>query len=403
MPLLDEQLREELERLSNDGLLRRLRRIDMLTSHKLHVHGHGRLDFSSNDYLGLSRHPRVIEAAQRATKDWGASSRGSRLICGSLAVHHELEELLAAWKDQEAALLFSSGYAAASGVIPALASADDLILADRLIHACCLDGIRLSRGQFRVFQHNDMEHLENLLIRARRTRNHRKSFRRIWIVAESVYSMDGDVAPIRRLVALKEKYGAYLLLDEAHATGLYGNRRTGLAEAMGVSSQIDVHLGTLGKGIGSSGGYICGSRILIDYLINRSRSLIFSTAPPPGASAAAAAAVGLINGEEGRVRCQVTWENARRLNQGFAGNQNNLKTVQSAILLWHVGESQAALELSSRLLDQGIFVPPIRYPTVPKGEARLRFTVSAEHTHAQIDQVAESVRKCSALAPQGAF
>ncbi len=204
-------------------------------------------------------------------------------------------------------------------------------------------------------------------------------------------------------MSLKEKYGAYLLLDEAHATGLYGNRRTGLAEAMGVSSQIDVHLGTLGKGIGSSGGYICGSRILIDYLINRSRSLIFSTAPPPGASAAAAAAVGLINGEEGRVRCQVTWENARRLNQGFAGNQNNLKTVQSAILLWHVGESQAALELSSRLLDQGIFVPPIRYPTVPKGEARLRFTVSAEHTHAQIDQVAESVRKCSALAPQGAF
>ena len=394
MSMLDEQLRDELEKLSHDGLLRRLRRIDSLTGPALGVQGGSRLDFSSNDYLGLSRHPLVVEAAQRATRDWGAGSRGSRLICGSLGVHHELEELLAEWKQQEAALLFSSGYAAATGVIPAMAGADDLILADRLIHACCLDGIRLSRGQFRVFQHNDMEQLEHLLIRAGATRKSRKPYRRIWIVVESVYSMDGDVAPIQRLVELKVKYGAFLFLDEAHATGLMGHRRTGLAEAMGVSNQIDVHFGTLGKGIGSSGGYICGTRMLIDYLVNRCRSLIFSTAPTPGASAAAAAAVGIIRGDEGRIRCETTWENTRRLNQGLPWNLETRTPVQSAIVPWPVGESRVALELSHRLLDRGLFVPPIRYPTVPKGAARLRFTVSADHTNAQIDGAIHAVRTC---------
>ncbi len=387
MHSLDDLLRVQLDEMSKNGLRRQLRRLDAAGPCRLTIQGRTFLNFSSNDYLGLSRHPTVLRASSEAIEQWGSGSRASRLVCGSLGIHHELEETLANWKQTEAALLFNSGFSAAIGVIPALAGPADLILADRLVHACCLDGARLSRAQLRVFRHNDLDHLELLLQRARKNHLEGQSARKIWILAESVYSMDGDQAPLQGLVELKERFGAWLILDEAHATGLFGAQRTGLAESEGVSGRVEVHLGTLGKALGSSGGYVCGSRTLIDFLVHRARSLIYSTASPPSTLAAALAAIQIVRSEEGTSLSAQAWARARQLNGVLSLTTLLHNGPTSAILPKMVGENQAALDLSARLFDRGIFVPAIRYPTVPVGEARLRFTVSAAHSEEDIDFV----------------
>ncbi len=392
MQRLDDLLQAQLGELAAAGLRRQLRRLEAASPCRLEIQGRTLIHFSSNDYLGLSGHPAVLRASTEATEKWGSGSRASRLVCGSLGIHHELEETIAAWKQTEAALLFNCGFSAAIGVIPALAGPGDLILADRLIHACCLDGARLSRAQLRVFRHNDLNHLESLLERTRRSHTAGQPERKIWILAESIYSMDGDQAPLREMVALKEKFGAWLILDEAHATGLFGARRAGLAESEGVSNRVDVHLGTLGKALGSSGGYICGSRTLIDYLIHRARSLIYSTAAPPSASAAALAAIQIVQSDEGAGLSSQAWSRARQLHPGLSQTHAVVGEPMSAILPLMVGEPQAALDLSARLFERGIFVPAIRYPTVPMGEARLRFTVSAAHSSEDVQSV------CRALA-----
>ncbi|MDB6029668.1 MAG: 8-amino-7-ketopelargonate synthase, partial [Verrucomicrobiales bacterium] len=270
MSNLDQDLEQRLDQLREQGLYRELREVDSAQGPRIQFQGREFLNFSSNDYLGLANEPALKEAACKAIADYGTGSGASRLICGSLKCHHELDQTLAQFKGTEAALSFSSGYATALGTICALLEKDDVIVIDKLVHASVVDAARLSGAKLRVFDHNDPESLEKILQWAD-TRGDSAKFKksRVLIVTESVFSMDGDLAPLRELVELKEKYGAWLMVDEAHATGLFGEHRRGLAEAFELDARVDIQMGTLGKALGAAGGYICGSRVLIDFLVNR--------------------------------------------------------------------------------------------------------------------------------------
>lgn len=374
MPDLNTLLAGELAGLDAAGLRRGLRPGRPASSTEFRYSGRAYLNFASNDYLGLASHPSVIEAAAQATREWGAGSGASRLITGSLELHHSLEDSIARWKGTEAALVFSSGYSTALGVIPALIGTSDIAVIDKRVHACCVDAVRLSGAILRVFRHNDLNSLESILRWADQRRTQANPLR-ILIVTESVFSMDGDQAPLRALVELKERFGAWLLLDEAHAAGLFGPDRSGLAGACGLKDRVEIQMGTLGKALGSSGGYIAGSRTLMDYLINKARSFIFSTAPVPAASAAAQRSIEMITSEEGAARCRHAWQHAHRLSEHLTPGA----APSSAIFPLILGSEQAALDASTHLRDRGILVPAIRYPTVPRGTARLRITVNAAH------------------------
>ena len=379
----DQELTERLGALHAEGLHRELRRVDSPPGTRIRIDGRTLLNFSSNDYLGLANDPILKEATIRAVEKYGAGSGASRLICGSLAPHHELEEALAHFKGAEAALSFSTGYATATGTICALLSKDDVIVLDKLVHACIVDAARLSGAKIRVFAHNDLEDLEKILKWAATNSCHPSpATRHTLIVTESVFSMDGDAAPLREIVALKEKHGAWLMVDEAHATGLYGKNRRGLAEESGVSERIEIQMGTLGKAVGASGGYICGSRPLIDFLVNRARSFIFSTAPVPAAAAAAAAGVRFIQSSAGETRRQLLWRRVAELKSGIG---NRRSEIPGAIIPILIGDESKAVATSGALREQGIFVPAIRYPAVARGKARLRVTLTAVHTTEEIN------------------
>ena len=385
---LAEVLRERLRELEEQDLRRELRWLDSPQGTRIQVQGRRCLNFAANDYLGLANHPFLKEAAIKAVARDGAGAGASRLVCGSLTAHRELEEMLADFKGAEAALTFATGYAAMLGTITALVGKEDVLVVDRLVHACIVDAARLSGAKLRVFRHNDLEDLERILRWADSRR--RAARARTMIVTESVFSMDGDQALLAEIVDLKEKYGAWLMVDEAHATGLYGVGRRGLAEELGVQSQIEVQMGTLGKALGAAGGYICGSRVLIDYLVNRARSLVFSTAPVPAAAGAAAAGIELVRSAEGERRRKLLWE---RVGQARAIPGLAAANGRSAILPLMVGDEAAAVELSSALLREGIFAPAIRYPTVGRGKARLRLTLSADHTEAEVTTLGEALRR----------
>ncbi len=401
MNSFDEELNRRLAALRQNNLHRELRRVDSPPGTRIQIGGRTLLNFSSNDYLGLAGDPSLKEAAIRAVEKYGAGSGASRLICGSLAPHHELEEVLADFKGAEAALSFSTGYATAIGTICALLGKDDVIVLDKLVHACIVDAARLSGAKIRVFAHNDLDDLEKILKWTRRgelcepqtksgTRvTHPSEKRRTLIVTESVFSMDGDAAPLREIVALKEKYGAWLMVDEAHATGLYGKHRRGLVEESGVGGQIEVQMGTLGKATGASGGYICGSRPLIDFLVNRARSFIFSTAPVPAAAAAAAAGVRLIQSSRGETRRKLLWTRVDELKSEIG---NRKSEIPSAIVPILIGDETRAVATSAALRERDIFVPAIRYPTVARGKARLRVTLTATHTPDDISQLVAALQ-----------
>ena len=390
MNSLDETLERDLAALRRQHLRRELCRIDSPPGTRLEMNGRTLLNFASNDYLGFANDPRLKEAAVRAVEIFGAGSGASRLICGSLAPHHELEETLADFKGTPAALTFSTGYATAAGTIGALLGKNDIIVLDKLVHACIVDAARLSGAKIRVFRHNDLNDLEDKLKWAVAvSRQPAPVARRILVVTESVFSMDGDAAPLREIVALKEKYGAWLMVDEAHATGLYGKRRRGLAEEAGVDSRIEVQMGTLGKAVGAAGGYICGSRALIDFLIHRARSFVFSTAPVPAAAAAATAGIRFIQSPAGNDRRNQLFARINELNSASAIRNPHFK---SAILPILIGDEDAALAAATALRERGIFVPAVRYPTVARGRARLRVTVTAAHTANDLSQLTSALQ-----------
>jgi 8-amino-7-oxononanoate synthase len=389
----DEELSRRLEALRGQDLRRELRRVDSPQSPRLTIAGKKILNFSSNDYLGLANHPALKQAAIRAVEKFGAGAGASRLICGSLAPFHELEEALADFKKAGAALTFATGYAAALGTICALVGKDDILIVDKLIHACIVDAARLSGAKLRIFAHNDLEDLEKIL---KWSANQRTAKSQVLVITESIFSMDGDAAPLREIVVLKEKYGAWLMVDEAHATGLYGANGRGVAEESGVSDQIEIQMGTLGKALGASGGYICGSRPLVDFLVNRARSFIFSTAPVPAAVAAATAAVHLVQSGEGKTRRDSLWRLVERL--GLKLKTQNSK-FRSAIIPLIVGDEARAVELADGLRRQNIFIPAIRYPTVARGQARLRVTLTAAHTADDIAELLAALKQ-SAIQPE---
>lgn len=400
---------EQLEALRVRSLDRHLREICSAQGAEIETGGRRVVNFSSNNYLGLANDPRLREAAIAAISEFGVGSGASRLISGTQSPHLRLEGALAKWKGTEAVLCFSSGYAAALGTIPALVSKGDVILLDKLCHASLIDGAKLSGAILRVFPHNHLDKLESHLQWSQRE----QAGKRILIVTESVFSMDGDRAPLRELIELKKRFGALLLLDEAHAVGVIGPNGRGLAAAENLNEDVDVQMGTLSKALGTSGGYICSSRNLIDWLINRARSFIYSTAPPPAIVAAALAAVDFLaspEGEEHRLLLQERIKLMRDLlltsNVGRSNAANKLSTLNSqrstfkeansAIFPWIVGDEQAAIDLASALQSEGFFVPAIRYPTVAKGAARLRITVTAAHDEDQIRVLCDAIKRLSA-------
>lgn len=408
MSAFEDEIAHWLREIRQKGLYRSLRRIDGIAGNRVIIDGRSVLNWSSNDYLGLANHPRVVEAAAKAAKDYGGGARASRLICGSLAVHHQLDEALAEFEGTEAALSFSSGYLAAIGTISALVGPGDVVIVDKLVHACHVDGARLSGAQLRVFPHNDLDRLEAILrwVDRRRSVAFGSTRQRVLIVTESVFSMDGDQARLRELVELKDKYGAWVLVDEAHATGLYGLRRTGLAEEMGVADRVEVRMGTLGKALGAAGGYICGSRLLIEYLVNKARSFIFSTAPPPAAAAAAMAAIQIVSGEEGKRLCDRVWANASAvasqigLVSSSASSVSPGRMASSLIMPIILGDETRAVETAGALFRHGILIPAVRYPTVPRGTARLRLTVTAVHDQSDIAQLLSALRLVGLARPE---
>ena len=372
----EHDLGERLRVLRDNGLLRELRRIESAQGRTIRFNGRSLLNFSSNDYLGLATHPVLQEAATRAMRDFGVGSGASRLVCGSLDPHHELEEAIAAFKGAQAALTFSSGYATAVGTICALLEKDDVIIIDKLVHACCVDAARQSGARLRVFGHNDMEDLEETLQWA--LDHHASS--RILIVTESVFSMDGDTAPLREIVELKDRFGAWLLLDEAHATGVLGHGGRGLADELGVAGRVEVQMGTLGKAFGSAGGYVCGSRTLIDFLVNKARSFIFSTAPTIPQVVAAAAGVGICASGEGDFLRASLQSRICGLATSTAASGAQSDAALPAIIPVIMGDEMRAMEAATALREQGLFIPAIRFPTVAHGGARLRVTLTAGHT-----------------------
>ena len=391
MNLFQTELRQRLDDLRERNLFRELRRVDSAQGTRIQIGGKTLLNFSSNDYLGLANHPALKDAAIHAVEKFGTGAGASRLVCGSLAPFHELEEALAQFKKTEAALTFSSGYATALGTICALAGKGDIIILDKLVHASIVDAAKLSGAKLRIFAHNDLNDLENKL----RWANANKSAigqrpSAILIITESIFSMDGDAAPLRETVELKNKFGAWLMADEAHATGIFGQTGRGLADELGVSDQIEIQMGTLGKAFGASGGYICGSRALIDFLINRARSFIFSTAPIPASAAAATAGVQIAQSNEGETRRKILRE---RINQLQSAIGNRQSAIPSAIVPLILGDENKALSAATKLREQNIFVPAIRYPTVARGAARLRITLTAAHSADDVSTLVDALKK----------
>ncbi|MDF9408077.1 MAG: 8-amino-7-oxononanoate synthase [Pelotomaculum sp. PtaB.Bin013] len=368
---------EEMEQLLKKGYYRQMRRLDGSQASRTVIGGKECVLLSSNNYLGLTEHPEVKEAAKLAVDRWGAGSGGSRLITGNYALHEEMEKEIARFKREEGAITFSSGYMANFGVIQALVDRGDVVLSDELNHSSIVDGCRLSRAKVKVYRHRDMEHLEKILRQA-------KGYRRRLIVTDGVFSMDGDLAPLPDIVALAGQYGAFVMVDDAHGTGVLGRRGAGTVEHFGLEGKVQVQMGTLSKALGSAGAYVAGKRELIDYLRNKTRSFIYSTAPAPAAVGAALAALRLVE-RQPEIRAQL-WENARYLRVGLKSMGYKVPSEDSPIIPVLIGDADKTMHLAQALLEEGVFAPGIRPPTVPQGTCRIRATVMAIHTRGDLDQ-----------------
>lgn len=384
MQSLPRALSTELEALQAAGLGRQCRELAPASATSVLAAGQSLLMFGSNDYLGLARDRRVTATAAAAATEWGAGSTGSRLTTGTFPLHRALEQELAELKGAEAALFFSSGYLASVGSIPALVGRGDLILSDALNHASLIDGCRLSRAEIRIYRHGDARHAAELL-------GDRDQFRRVLLVTDGVFSMDGDLAPLPALVELCEATDAWLMVDDAHGTGVLGAMGGGTVEYFGLQDRVPVQMGTASKALGAEGGFIAGSTELISYLQNRARSFIFSTAPTPATVAGARAALSIVRDEpERRVALS---RNVQQLRGGLRERGLNVPEGVTPIIPVLLGEAEAAVRISRLLEQEGFWIPAIRPPTVPSGTARLRVSVTAAHTAEEIDEAIQAISR----------
>jgi glycine C-acetyltransferase len=374
---------EELSALRAAGLYRSMRTISGAQGSRVELDGRQVLLLCSNNYLGLADHPALKRAAVEGAA-LGTSSGASRLVSGTMELHDRLEARIASFKGTERALLFNSGYAANTGIISALVGRGDAIFSDRLNHASIVDGAQLSRAGFFRYPHRDMDALDRML-------QEKGGTGRRLIVTDGVFSMDGDMAPLEKLVQLARQHGALLMVDDAHGCGVLGKSGRGSAELCGVQDGIDIHMGTLGKGFGSFGAYAAASGEICDYLVNKARSFIFSTSLPPAVLAASLAALDLVDSPEGARLREKLGDNLALFKQKLTASGFQTMGSETQIVPIFVGPAQATMEFSRQLLEQGLFVQGIRPPTVPAGSCRLRCTIMATHETEELEQAAQTI------------
>lgn len=380
-------MKNDIAYLKNQNLYRELRSIASHPNPIIEWNQKKFINFASNDYLGYAFHPDIQKAAKQAIDQWGTGSTASRLICGSLQIHHNLEKVLAQWKGTESALIFASGFQANNGVLSTLINKNDTVFLDRLCHASLIDGARLSGAKIRVYPHLDTAKLQSLLS---------KEKSKCWIITESVFSMDGDQADIQKLQDIAIQHSATLIIDEAHALGVYGKRGEGLV-AKDFSKKQIILLGTLSKALGSQGGFVCANHETIALLINHARSFIYSTAPTPAASAAAHKAIEFIQKES--FTREALWHKTEVIRKGLSTFTLPVSSSEGPIIPILVGTSENAIKLAQYFLEQGIFIPAIRPPTVPTNSSRLRLTISAAHSEAHIDSFIRALKTVQKFEP----
>jgi len=377
-------LNETLLSLERANLKRQLRTVQSSQGREIVIDGKKVLNFCSNNYFGLADDIRLRQSAMEGIAQYGLGSGASRLVCGNMKPFEELEQSIARFKGTESSLVFSSGYMANQGIISSLFDRADIIFSDRLNHASIVDGILLSRAEWKRYPHRDIDALEAMLKES-------KGFKKRAIITDTVFSMDGDIAPLDQLVSLAKEYDAWLMVDEAHALGVLGENGRGAAEHFGIEKQMDIQMGTLSKAVGSYGAYCCGSKNLIAYLINCSRSFIYTTALPPAIVAASLKALQIIQQEPHRR--QKLWENTKYLAQGLRDLGFNILQSQTPIIPILTKDPEVAVKFSKKLFEEGVFIQAIRPPTVPQDTARLRLTVMATHTREDLDFLLDRLSK----------
>ena len=368
-------LSTELDSLKQQGLYRRLRILEGEQKPKTTFDHRQVVNLSSNNYLGLTTHPRLREAALEATRTLGVGSGSVRSIAGTMDIHMELERRLAAFKRTEAVVVFQSGFAANAGTVAAVLTKDDVVVSDELNHASIIDGSRLSRATIKVFPHKDVD-------AARRIVRDLPAGQRKLLITDGVFSMDGDVGAVRELCAVAEEYGCIMMVDDAHASGVFGSNGRGTIDHFGVHGRVDVQVATLSKAIGALGGYVAGSRSLIEFLYHRARPFLFSTSHPPAVAAACIAAIDVLEQEPQII--ERLWENTRFFKAGLQALGFNTGLSESPITPVIVGEGSRAMTLSDRLFDEGVFAQGIAFPTVARDKARVRTIVTATHTRDEL-------------------
>ncbi len=377
-------LRVDIDSLKTQGLYRQLRVLDGEQQAKASFDGRQVVNLSSNNYLGLTTHPKLREAALDATRRFGVGSGSVRTIAGTMAIHMELERRLAAFKKTEAVVVFQSGFAANAGTVAAVLTRDDAVVSDELNHASIIDGARLSRATIKVFPHKDVD-------AARKVLKALPASQRKLLITDGVFSMDGDLGALPELCTLAEEFGCIMMVDDAHASGVFGTNGRGTIDHFGMHGRVDIQVGTLSKAIGALGGYVAGNRSLIEFLYHRARPFLFSTSHPPAVAAACIAALDVLE-QEPRI-IERLWENTRFFKSGLEGLGFNTGLSQSPITPVIVGEGALAMRLSDRLFEEGVFAQGIAYPTVARDKARVRTIVAASHTRDELQFALDAFAK----------
>ncbi|MFH1854619.1 MAG: 8-amino-7-oxononanoate synthase [Candidatus Omnitrophota bacterium] len=381
---LDLLLQQELDELRKLGLFKEMKRIDSAQGPVVKIDGREVILFSSNNYLGLANHPEVIKAQIDAVKEFGAGSCASRLISGNMSLHEELEREIADFKNTERSIVFPTGYMTNVGAISSLVREDDLVICDKLNHASIFDGVRLSRARLRVYPHKNLRKLEEILKKE-------TAYKKKLIITDGVFSMDGDIAPIPDLARIAKKFSAMLMIDDAHAAGVLGETGRGTCEHFGIKEGVDIQMGTLSKAFGSLGGYIAGSRSLVEYIRNRARSFIYTTGLPPAIVSGCIKAIEIaIKDKDLRKRL---WQNAERFKTGLKGLGFDTMGSETQIVPVLTGDVSSTMRTAERLFDMGIFAPGVRPPTVPKNKCRIRVSIMATHKDTHIDKAIDAFRR----------